>query len=452
MKVHFIAIGGAVMHNLALSLRKNNYNVSGSDDEIFEPAYSNLKNAGLLPESMGWFPEKITADTDAIVLGMHARGDNPELLKAKELGLKIYSFPAYVYEQTKNKKRVVIGGSHGKTSVTSMIMHVLNQSEKAFDYLVGSKIDGFELMVSFADQSEVAVIEGDEYLSSALEPFPKFHVYKPHVAVLTGIAWDHINVFPTFENYVKQFEIFIDTLEPNGTLIYCEEDEHLCKLAANARKDIQLVPYKAVPYKIENGQTFLLHEQQQIPLSVFGKHNMMNLNAAWQVCKAIGISDSFFLNSIKNFKGAAKRLELVAENISTVIFKDFAHSPSKLKATVDAVKEMYPERKVIACMELHTFSSLNKKFLSEYKGSMARADIPVVFYNEHTIAMKKLEQIDAAEVKNAFNDERVVIINDKEALLNFLYSQDYNNSVLLMMSSGNFEDLDWKALEKQVLK
>jgi UDP-N-acetylmuramate: L-alanyl-gamma-D-glutamyl-meso-diaminopimelate ligase len=452
MKVHFIAIGGAVMHNLALSLRKNNYNVTGSDDEIFEPAYSNLKYAGLLPESMGWFPEKITADTDAIVLGMHARGDNPELLKAKELGLKIYSFPAYVYEQTKNKKRVVIGGSHGKTSVTSMIMHVLNQSEKAFDYLVGSKIDGFELMVSFADQSEVAVIEGDEYLSSALEPFPKFHVYKPHVAVLTGIAWDHINVFPTFENYVKQFEIFIDTIEPNGTLIYCEEDEHLCKLAANARKDIQLVPYKAVPYKIENEQTFLLHEQQQIPLSVFGKHNMMNLNAAWQVCKAIGISDSFFLNSIKNFKGAAKRLELVAENSSTVIFKDFAHSPSKLKATVDAVKEMYPERKVIACMELHTFSSLNKKFLSEYKGSMAKADIPIVFYNEHTITMKKLEQIDTAEVKTAFGDERIVIINDKEALLNFLSNQDYNNSVLLMMSSGNFEGLDWKALEKQVLK
>lgn len=452
MKVHFIAIGGAVMHNLALSLRKNNYNVSGSDDEIFEPAYTNLKNANLLPESFGWFPEKITADTDAIVLGMHARSDNPELLRAKELGLKIYSFPAYVYEQTKNKKRVVIGGSHGKTSVTSMIMHVLNQSDKAFDYLVGSKIDGFELMVSFDDQSEVAIIEGDEYLSSALEPFPKFHVYKPHVAVLSGIAWDHINVFPTFENYVKQFEIFINTIEPNGTLIYCEEDEHLCKLAANARKDIQLVPYKAVPYQIENEQTFLLHEQQQIPLSVFGKHNMMNLNAAWQVCKAIGISDSFFLNSIKNFKGAAKRLELVAENSSTVIFKDFAHSPSKLKATVDAVKEMYPERKVIACMELHTFSSLNKKFLSEYKGCMAKADIPVVFYNEHTIAMKKLEHIDATEVKNAFDDERVVVINDKEALLNFLYNQDYKHSVLLMMSSGNFEGLDWKALEKQVLK
>lgn len=451
MKVHFVAVGGAVMHNLALSLRKNNYNVSGSDDEIFEPAYSNLKNAGLLPENMGWFPEKITADIDAIVLGMHARGDNPELLKAKELGLKIYSFPAYVYEQTKNKKRVVIGGSHGKTSVTSMIMHVLNQSEKAFDYLVGSKIDGFELMVNFSNQSEVAVIEGDEYLSSALEPFPKFHVYKPHVAVLTGIAWDHINVFPTFENYVKQFEIFIDTIEPNGTLIYCEEDEHLCKLAANARKDIQLVPYKAVPYKIENEQTFLLHEQQEIPLSVFGKHNMMNLNAAWQVCKAVGINDNFFLNSIKNFKGAAKRLELVAENNSTVIFKDFAHSPSKLKATVDAVKEMYPERKVIACMELHTFSSLNKKFLSEYKGSMAKADIPVVFYNEHTITMKKLEHIDAAEVKNAFDDERVKIINDKAALLNFLYSQDYNHSVLLMMSSGNFEGLDWKALEKEIL-
>jgi UDP-N-acetylmuramate: L-alanyl-gamma-D-glutamyl-meso-diaminopimelate ligase len=452
MKVHFIAMGGAVMHNLALSLRKNNYNVSGSDDEIFEPAYTNLKKANLLPQAMGWFPEKISADIDAVILGMHARADNPELLKAKEFNLKIYSFPAYVYEQTKNKQRVVIGGSHGKTSVTSMIMHVLNDTQKPFDYLVGSKIDGFELMVSFADQSPVAVIEGDEYLSSALEPFPKFHVYKPHVAVLTGIAWDHINVFPTFENYVHQFEIFINTIEPNGTLIYCEEDEHLRKLATIARKDIQLVPYAAVPYKIENEKTVLLYNGNEYPLAIFGKHNMMNLNAAWQVCKAIGVEDDFFLKSIQQFKGAAKRLELVAENDSTVIYKDFAHSPSKLKATVDAVKEMYPKRKVIACMELHTFSSLNKKFLSEYKGSMEKADIPVVFYNTHTIEMKKLENISLEEVKTAFDEERLLIVNDKNVLADFLYNQDYNNAVLLMMSSGNFEGLDWKVLERNVLK
>jgi len=451
MKVHFIAIGGAVMHNLALSLRNNGYKVTGSDDEIFEPAYTNLKNANLLPESFGWYPEKITNDLDAVILGMHARADNPELIRAKELGLKIFSFPAYVYEQTKNKQRVVIGGSHGKTSVTSMVMHVLRECSKKYDYLVGSKIEGFDLMVNFSDANNVAVIEGDEYLSSALERFPKFHQYKPHVAVLTGIAWDHINVFPTFDNYVEQFEIFINTIEPNGVLIYCIEDEELRALAAKARKDIQLIPYKAVNYVIKNEQTYLQHEGKEYPLQIFGQHNMMNVNAAWLVCRQLGIDDKQFLKAIASFNGAAKRLELVVKTEHTVIYKDFAHSPSKLKATVKAVKEMYPSRKLVACMELHTFSSLSKNFLEQYNGCMNEADVPLVFFNKHTIELKKLPPVSNEEVKAAFNNELLTIINDKETLLNFLQQQSWHNSVLLMMTSGNFEGLDYEDLKKMVL-
>jgi UDP-N-acetylmuramate: L-alanyl-gamma-D-glutamyl-meso-diaminopimelate ligase len=451
MKVHFIAIGGAVMHNLALSLRNNGYKVSGSDDEIFEPAYTNLKNANLLPETFGWFQEKITNDLDAVILGMHARADNPELIRAKELGLKIFSFPAYVFEQTKDKHRVVIGGSHGKTSITSMIMHVLHDCGKQYDYLVGSKIDGFNLMVNFSDNNDLAVIEGDEYLSSALERFPKFHQYRPHVAVLTGIAWDHINVFHTFENYVEQFEIFINTIEPNGILIYCVEDEELHKLAAKARKDIQLIPYKAVNYMIRNEQNYLLHEGKEYPLQIFGEHNMFNINAAWLVCKQLNISDVDFLKAVVSFKGASKRLELVVKNEQIIIYKDFAHSPSKLKATVSAVKEMYPTRKVVACMELHTFSSLNKNFLEQYNDCMSEADISVVFFNKHTIELKKLPPVTNEEVKKAFNNEQLTIINDKKTLLDFLQQQSWDNSVLLMMTSGNFEGLDYEDLKKMVL-
>lgn len=451
MKVHFIAMGGAVMHNLALSLRKKGYNVSGSDDEIFEPAYTNLKNVDLLPEKLGWFPEKITKDIDAVILGMHARADNIELIKAQELGLKIYSFPAYTYQETINKTRVVIGGSHGKTTVTSMIMYVLQQQNKTFDYLVGSKIEGFDLMVNFSNEAPVAIIEGDEYLSSALEPFPKFHYYKPNIAVLTGIAWDHINVFPTFDNYLKQFEIFINTIEPNGILIYCEEDIHLKELVKNIRKDIELHPYKAIKYEVINEVTILKHLDKIYTLNIFGKHNMMNLNAAWHVCKILEINDESFLTTIQTFKGAAKRLELVAENSHTIIYKDFAHSPSKLKATVEATKEMYPNRKIIACMELHTYSSLNKAFLDEYEGSMIKADVPIVFYNNHTIAMKKLQPITSTMVKESFKDDRLIVINDKNELLNTLYNQNYNNTILLMMSSGNFEGLEWQVFSDKIL-
>ncbi len=451
MKVHFIAIGGSVMHNLALSLRKKGYKVSGSDDEIFEPALSNLQNAGILPPTFGWFPEKITNELDAIVLGMHARNDNPELIRARNLGLKIFSFPAYVYEQTQHKRRLVVGGSHGKTSVTSMIMHVLQFHAKNFDFLVGSKIDGFDLMVNFENETEWAVIEGDEYLSSALEPIPKFHLYKPHVAILTGIAWDHINVFPTFENYVEQFEKFINTIEPNGALIYCEEDEHLRTLVSIARKDIRLLAYKAVDYSVKNETAFLIHNGKEYPLHFFGQHNMMNLKAAWLACSEMGITDDEFIGVITQFSGASKRLELIAQNDDTVIYRDFAHSPSKLKATVNAVKEQYPERKVVACMELHTYSSLSQQFLAQYKGSMDKADVPVVFYNHHALELKKLPPITIAEVQSGFDNEKLLVLNDKDVFEKFLLNNEWKNSVLLLMSSGNFDGLDLHKLKTNIL-
>jgi UDP-N-acetylmuramate: L-alanyl-gamma-D-glutamyl-meso-diaminopimelate ligase len=448
MKVHFIAIGGAVMHNLAISLRNQGIKVTGSDDEIYEPAYTNLKNAGLLPAQLGWFPENITPDLDAVILGMHAKEDNIELIKARSLGLKIYSFPAYVFEQTKNKKRVVIAGSHGKTTITSMVMHVLRRCGRKFDYLVGSRVPDFELTVNFSAHHDLAVIEGDEYLSSALERYPKFHQYKPHIAVITGIAWDHINVFPTFENYLRQFEIFIGTIEKNGVLIYCNNDEPLKIIVSKARNDIRLLAYDAAAYTIKNNQTFIQYQNKQYPLQIFGKHNMYNLHAAWLVCRELNITDEAFLNAMQSFKGASKRLELMAKTDRLIIYRDFAHAPSKLKATIKAVREMYPGRKLVACMELHTFSSLNKQFLTQYRHSMNDADVPVVFLSHHAVEMKKLPPIHNEEIVAAFDDKRLQVVNDSAALLSFLEHQTLNDSVLLMMSSGNFGGLDWTKLNQ----
>jgi UDP-N-acetylmuramate: L-alanyl-gamma-D-glutamyl-meso-diaminopimelate ligase len=448
MKVHFIAIGGAVMHNLAISLRNQGIKVTGSDDEIYEPAYTNLKNADLLPAQLGWFPENITSDLDAVILGMHAKEDNIELIKARSLGLKIYSFPAYVFEQTKNKKRVVIAGSHGKTTITSMVMHVLRRCGRKFDYLVGSRVPDFELTVNFSAHHDLAVIEGDEYLSSALERYPKFHQYKPHIAVITGIAWDHINVFPTFENYLRQFEIFIGTIEKNGVLIYCNNDEPLKIIVSKARNDIRLLAYDAAAYTIKNNQTFIQYQNKQYPLQIFGKHNMYNLHAAWLVCRELNITDEAFLNAMQSFKGASKRLELMAKTDRLIIYRDFAHAPSKLKATIKAVREMYPGRKLVACMELHTFSSLNKQFLTQYRHSMNEADVPVVFLLHHAVEMKKLPPIHNEEIVAAFDDKRLQVVNDSAALLSFLEHQTLNDSVLLMMSSGNFGGLDWTKLNQ----
>ena len=452
MKVHLIAIGGSAMHNLALSLHEKGDVVSGSDDEINEPSKSRLKDAGILPSEIGWFPNKITTDIDAIILGMHAREDNPELIKAIEMNLKIYSYPEYIYEATKHKTRVVIGGSHGKTTITAMILHVLKHHKIDVDYLVGAQLDGFKTMVKLTNDSPIAVIEGDEYLASPIDKRPKFHLYKPTIAVLSGIAWDHINVFPTFENYLKQFELFINLIESKGLLIYCSEDLVLKDLADKAGyiNQIDKQQYTIPNHFIENGVTYIKTKTKGIPLQIFGNHNLMNLSAAKLVCNKLGLSDDLFYEAIQYFKGAAKRLELVSKTINFNFYKDFAHSPSKLKATTQAVKHQFPNRYLVACMELHTFSSLNETFLSEYNGSMNEADEAIVYFNPLTIAHKKLKEITTEQVFNYFNTPHLKVFTESIELVNYLKSKSLVNSVLLMMSSGNFDGINFNHLSTQL--
>ena len=452
MKVHLIAIGGSAMHNMALALHEKGFKVTGSDDEINEPSKTRLNNAGILPSDIGWFADKITSDLDAVILGMHAREDNPELIQAKALNLKIYSYPEYIYEATKNKIRVVIGGSHGKTTITAMILHVLNFHKIDTDFLVGAQLEGFKTMVRLTNEAPIAVIEGDEYLASPIDRRPKFHLYKPTIAVLSGIAWDHINVFPTFENYVNQFEIFINLIEPNGSLIYCNEDSELKQLAdkTGTINYLDKQSYSIPNHYIENGMTYIKTDLKDISLQIFGNHNLMNMNAARLVCQKLGLTDELFYEAIQSFTGAAKRLELVSKTDTFNFYKDFAHSPSKLKATTQAVKHQFENRRVIACMELHTFSSLNENFLAEYNGSMADADEAIVYFNPHTIAHKKLKEITIDQVLNYFNSPNLKVFTDSLELVNYLKSKSYHQSVLLMMSSGNFDGIDFKELSLQL--
>ncbi len=462
-RIHFIAIGGAAMHNLAIALYKKGFHITGSDDEIMEPSKSRLKELNLLPEKEGWFPGKITNDLDAVILGMHARIDNPELLKAQELGVKIYSYPEYLYEFSKNKKRVVIGGSHGKTSITAMIMHVLNFSGIAspnselqipnFDYMVGSKVEGFETMVKLTEDSPVIILEGDEYLSSPIDRRPKFHLYKADIALLSGIAWDHINVFPTFESYVEQFRIFVDQIPANGTLVYCEKDVEVKKVAEQSTSACKKIPYGIPSYEIINGTTFLTTNNSELrtSLQVFGEHNLMNIEGARNICNLLGVNDEKFYGAISSFKGAARRLELLAKNDSVSVFKDFAHSPSKLKASVEAVRQQFPERKIIACMELHTFSSLNENFLNEYKGTMDKADEAIVYFNPHTIEHKKLKPISEDQVRVAFGNPRIKVVTDSKKMFGYLVGANHSNTVLLMMSSGNFDGMNLEQLAQSVV-
>ena len=445
--IHFIAIGGAAMHNLALAVAaKAGYRVTGSDDEIFDPALTHLREAGLLPDEMGWHPERITPDIDAIILGMHAREDNPELVRARQLGLKIYSFPEYLYEQTKDKIRIVVGGSHGKTTTTSMILYVLNRLGIEADYMVGAQIEGFERMVRLSDTAKYAVFEGDEYLTSPLDLRSKFLWYHPHVAILTGIAWDHINVFPTFPQYVDTFRKFVDSFEPNGTFIYYEGDDNLRDIAAHARKDIQCVPYNAYDGSVE--------------MQVFGRHNMQNLQAAMLACRSIGVAPEDFYREISTFSGASNRLEKICATADSVAYKDFAHSPSKLKATVNAVRERYPEKTLVAAMELHTFSSLMADFLPQYKGCMAEADIAYVYFNPKVIEHKRLTPITADEVREAFGSANVQVFTDSQALQQALRetvsrqlaSAEHRGVALLMMSSGTFDGVNVKAFAEELLQ
>lgn len=450
MNVHFIAIGGSVMHQLAIALKRKGYRVTGSDDEIFEPAAGNLAKEGILPEAEGWAPDKITSDLDAVILGMHAKEDNPELQRARELGLKIYSFPEYIYEESKNKKRVVVGGSHGKTTTTSMIMHVLRQTDMPFDYLVGAKLEGFDQSVNITD-APVIICEGDEYPASVIEKRPKFHFLFPHIAIITGIAWDHINVFPTFDIYLEQFRIFIDKIEPDGVLIYNETDETLARLVQEHASQVRKVPYGVPSHTIFQGSTVIELEGNQSSLKVFGNHNLLNLHAAWLACKELGVSVTTFLQSISNFTGASKRLELVAKGKTLSIYRDFAHAPSKAKATIAAVKQQFPDKKIIALMELHTYSSLNADFIKEYNGTMDFADVAAVFYSRHALELKRMPDLDKAIVEKEFGKNDMVVINNKSDLLLWLRQQHYTNSVLLMMSSGNFEGLDMEAFAQELL-
>ncbi len=450
MRIHFIAIGGSAMHNLAIALHKKGYQISGSDDVIFEPAKSRLDKYGLLPAEMGWEESRIAADLDAVILGMHARIDNPELLKAQEIGVKIYSYPEYIYEQSKNKLRVVIGGSHCKTTITSMILHVLNYYSRDFDYLVGAQLAGFETMVKVTEEAPVMIIEGDEYLSSPIDRRPKFHLYKANVAVISGIAWDHINVFPTYADYTLQFDKFIDTIEENGTLIYCEADADLSEIVSKSAAKTNTIAYAIPAHEIINGITYLLPEKTA--LKVFGDHNLMNLNAAKEVCKTLDISADDFDKAIATFTGAAKRLEVISADEFTNVYKDFAHSPSKLKATIDAVKAQFNNRKLVACIELHTFSSLNKDFLKEYAGAMNQADVAIVFIDFKSFEQKRMEPFSEEDVQQAFANPKLKFFNDANKLKDYLLSLNYKDANLLMMSSGNYAGFDLHELSSALTK
>ena len=451
MKVHFIAVGGSVMHNLALALLGKGYTVTGSDDEIYEPARSHLADAGILPEKNGWYPEKITDDIDTVIVGMHARLDNPELAAAMVMGLKVMSFPEYIYEQTKEKLRIVIGGSHGKTTTTAMIMHVLKRSGISFDYLVGSSIDGYETMVGLNDESRLAVIEGDEYLTSPVDRRPKFHLYRPHIAVINGIAWDHMNVFPTFENYCEQFAVFASSIMPGGKLIYYKNDAEVARIADHARDDIIRIPYDVHGYLMNKTGTYAVTMNRTVKVGFFGAHNMQNLSAAREASLAAGVSEDQFYDAIGSFTGSAKRLQQVAAAGGRVVYIDFAHAPSKVKASVEAVAEQYPGKKMVAVLELHTYSSLSAGFLPLYSGTLNNAGVAMVYFNPHALSMKKLPEITTEKVSSAFGKENIMVFNDSVKLLDSLLSIDGDDVIFLLMSSGDFNGTDMQLLSDKLV-
>lgn len=451
-KIHFISIGGSAMHNLAIALHMKGYAVSGTDDEIVEPSKSRLAAHGLLPAHDGWQPELITADLEAVIVGMHARADNPELLRAEALKLKIYSYPEYIYEQSREKTRIVIGGSHGKTTTTAMIMHVLKFAGLDFDFMVGASLPGFDVTVRLTD-APLIVIEGDEYLSSPIDPRPKFHLYRASLAVLTGVAWDHVNVFPTFDIYKAQFKQFVTTIVSGGTVIYNEQDEVLTTIVSqDNRSDLRKEGYGMPAHIIRNGISYLIDiSGGEHELSVFGEHNLLNLNAAFHVCRGLGLEAITFYKGIADFTGASRRLERLAANTGTMIFWDFAHSPSKLQATTAAVKEQFPDRRLVACMELHTFSSLNPVFLDQYAASMDQADVAIVYFNAHTLEHKKLAPLDPETVRTAFGRPDLQIFTRTDLLKDYLQHLALNNTNLLLMTSGNFGGLDIKALANSLI-
>lgn len=452
MHIHFIAIGGSAMHNLALALQEGGHEISGSDDVIFEPSKSRLASKGLLPKDFGWFPEKIHKKLDAVILGMHAKMDNPELLKAQELGLKIYSYPEFLYEHSKEKTRVVIGGSHGKTTITSMILHVLRYHNIEVDFMVGAQLEGFDKMVHLTETNDFIVLEGDEYLSSAIDRRPKFHLYRPNIALLSGIAWDHINVFPTFENYVEQFRIFVDSIVKGGSITYNEEDPEVRKIVEATENPIRKFPYSTPAYRVEEGETLLETPDGEMPLEVFGKHNLDNLAGAKWICQQMGVDEMDFYEAMASFKGAAKRLEKVAEGNNRTAFKDFAHAPSKVSATTKAVREQFPDRKLIACLELHTYSSLNPEFLKQYRGALDAADTAVVFYSPDAVKVKGLQEVTEQQIMDALYKKDLQIFTDSMAFQEYLFGMDFQDTTLLLMSSGNYGGIDFEKLKTNFLR
>ncbi|TAE75066.1 MAG: peptidoglycan synthetase [Bacteroidetes bacterium] len=445
--IHFIAVGGSIMHNLALDAQKKGYFVTGSDDEIFEPSRSRLAQAGILPEKLEWNTDIITPETEMVIVGMHTHADNPELAKAEKLGLKIYSYPQYIREHSKNKKRIVIGGSHGKSSVTSMIMHVLKACNYDFDYLVGAKVEGFSETIKLTEEAKIIVIEGDEYASAPFDKTPKFLAYQANIAVITGVAWDHINIYPTYQDYINAFQKFVENLPKDGTLIYCQSDKEVQEVANFASQHINAIPYQAHKHEILNGITYLIGQgKEKFALKIFGDHNLQNIAAAKNVCTQIGIKEKDFLNAISSFKGAGKRLERVIETEDFILFKDYAHAPSKVSATTKAVKAQFEDRKLVACLELHTYSSLNKEFLPLYKNSLNHADIAFVYFNPKALALKRMPDLDKTSVQKAFGNDKIIIFDDINALKKQLKNLDFENSNLLMMSSGTFDGLDFEEL------
>ena len=449
-KYHFIAIGGSAMHSLAIALKENGHQVTGSDDAIFDPSLTQLQKAEICPEQMGWYPEKINKNLDAVIVGMHAKKDNPELLVAQKMGVPLFSYPELIAHYTRNKTRVVIAGSHGKTTITAMVLHVLNYHQKSVDYMIGAQLEGFENSVFLSENNEFIILEGDEYLSSPIDLRPKFHHYKPQITLISGIAWDHVNVFKTQADYNRQFEIFIESITAGGVLVFNEEDDTLQKMAGDAQNTIRKEPYSIVDYSNSEGVTYLETDEGPIPLAIFGKHNLSNLSGAKWICQLMGVDEDDFYQAISSFKGASKRLERLANGKTSYLFKDFAHAPSKVKATTLAVKEQFPDSKLVACLELHTYSSLDPSFIVHYRNSLEKADLPIVFYDPEALKIKNRPPISPEEIVVAFDLPELRVFTEPQKLKDHLLELDYHQKVLLMMSSGNYVGLDWEALKSKL--
>lgn len=449
-KVHFIAIGGSIMHNLAIALHNKGYHVTGSDDQIFNPSKDRLAKYDLLPLKMGWNEENIHSELEEVILGMHAKPDNIELKKAQDLGLKVYSFPEYIYKESKNKQRISICGSHGKTTITSMVMHVLKYWKRDFDYAVGAQLDGFETMVQLSEDAPFIIIEGDEYLSSPIDRTPKFLRYQHHICSISGIAWDHVNVFPTFDNYIEQFEKLSNATPRAGSIIYNKKDKLVQKIVDKNESDIVKLSYSTLNNKVKNGVTTINISGHKTELQVFGEHNLSNMSCAHTICSRLSIRDEQFVEAIASYKGANKRLTLKAKNESTNVYLDFAHAPSKLVATVDAVKEQFGKRKLTAIIELHTFSSLDGKFIIQYKDKLKSATTPIVFIDPKVLKKKGLEEISEIQIQQYFNDKRIKLITSSSELENYITQESWENRNLLLMSSGNFDGLDIDKIAKSI--